>query len=76
MSATKTDPGFYGNDTDMICVMPSSRIWLVGRPDEEHVLRLVLIELPRDVETDRDTFPRDFNQGHRRRIKAASDESI
>jgi hypothetical protein len=31
MSAPRTDPGFYGNDTDLICVMPSGRIWLVER---------------------------------------------
>jgi hypothetical protein len=34
MSAAKTDPGFYGNDTYLICVIPSGRIWLAERSDE------------------------------------------
>ena len=70
MGATKTDFGFFGNDTDLICAMPSGRIWLVERPDNEHGLRLALIEPPKDVETDRDIFPRNLNQGHLRLIEA------
>jgi hypothetical protein len=76
MNATKTDPGFYGNDTDLICVMPSGRIWLVERPDEGADVLRELTELPKDVETYRDVFPTDYIQGHLQRIEAASDESI
>jgi hypothetical protein len=76
MIATKTDPGFYGNDTDLICVMPSGRIWLVERPDEGQDVFLELTELSKDVEIYRDVLPRDFVQGHLTRIEAASGESV
>jgi len=76
MSAAKTDPGFYGNDTDLICVMPSGRIWLVERPDEGQDVFRELTELPKDVETYRDVLPRDLIQGNLARIEAASGESV
>jgi len=76
MSAAKTDTGFYGNDTDLICVMPSGRIWLVERPDEGQDVFRELMELPKEVETYHDVLPRDFIEGHLMRIEAASGESV
>ena len=77
MIASKTDPGFYGNDTDLICVMPSGRIWLVERPDEgEGVLR-ELTDLPNDVESHTgDILSREIMQGHLSRIGEASGERV
>jgi hypothetical protein len=69
-------PGFYGNDTDLICVMPSGRIWLVERPDEGQNVFRELTVLPKDVETYRDVLQRDLSQGHLTWIEAASGESV
>jgi hypothetical protein len=76
MSAPRSPLGFYGNDTDLICAMPSGRIWLVERTDEGTDVLRELAELPNDVETYRNVLPRDLIQGHLLRIEAVSGESV
>jgi hypothetical protein len=75
MSATKTDPGFYGNDTQLICVMPSGRIWL-GESNDESQAVCELTELPRDVESYIGVLPPDYVKELLQRIEAASGESV
>jgi hypothetical protein len=73
MIATKTDTGFYGNDTDLVYVTRSGRVWLVERPDEGSDVLRELADLPRGVEFWPARFPRDFEEKHLARIQAIGD---
>jgi hypothetical protein len=76
MNASKTDPGFYGNDSELVCVMPSGRIWKVDGDDGSAPIR-ELTELPKGVESyTGDDLPRDVMQGHLSRIGEASGETV
>jgi hypothetical protein len=68
-------PGFYGNDSELIVVAPSGRIWQVEREAESPTL-CELIELPGDVESYQGVLPRDMVKGHLEKIEATSGESF
>jgi hypothetical protein len=71
MIAAKTDVGFYGNDTDLVFVTRSGRVWLVERPDEGSNILRELKELPKGVESYKGVFPAGFEEEHLARIQAA-----
>jgi hypothetical protein len=71
MIATKTAPGFYGNDTDLVYVTRSGRVWLVERPDEGPDVLRELSELPRGFEFLEGVFLPGFEEGHLTRIQTA-----
>jgi hypothetical protein len=76
MGIPRSPLGFYGDDTNLICVMSSGRIWLVERPEEGPDVLRELYELPRGVESHRNVVPREIIQGHLVRIATASGESF
>jgi hypothetical protein len=71
MISSKADAGFYGNDTDLVYVTRSGRIWLVERPDEGTEVLRELAELPSGVESYSDVFQPGFEEDHLARIQAA-----
>ena len=71
MTSPKPDPGFYGDDTDLIYVTRSGRIWLVDRPDEGPSVLRELSELPRGVESYQGVLPAEVEEQHLARIEAA-----
>jgi hypothetical protein len=67
--------GFYGNDSELIVVTPSGRIWIVDSEAESPMLR-ELTELPREVESYDHVLPPDLVKDHLAKIEAASGESF
>jgi hypothetical protein len=76
MIAAKTDPGLYGNDTHLICVMPLGSIGKVDGDDDTAAVR-DLAEMPKDVETyTSDVLPREIMKANLSRIGEAWGETV
>jgi hypothetical protein len=76
MIAAKTDPDFYGNDSELVCVIPSCRIWKVDGDDDTAAVPEPT-ELPKDAEFyTSDVLPREVMQGRLSRIGEASGETV